>query len=110
MHGMHHVHFRKRGMKAKHPFPAKHWHVRVVDRLVLLAGIVSPMMTLPQIYKIYSTQEAMGVSALSWGAFALLDVPWVVYGIVHRDRAITITYILWTLMNVTVACGAIIYG
>ncbi len=67
-------------------------------------------MTVPQIVLIYGTHDAAGVSVLSWAAYALLDVPWIVYGIVHKERLIACTYILWFLANTAVALGALVYG
>ncbi len=110
MHPLHHLHQRKRAVKTAHPYPAKDWRVKVLDRIVFAAGIVGPVMTLPQLQTIYIAHQAAGVSVLSWGAFALLDVPWIVYGIVHRDRTITMTYVLWLIINTAVAVGAIMYG
>ncbi len=110
MSSLHHIHLRKRGIQATHPYPARDWRVRLLDRLVFVAGVVGPVMTLPQLNNIYVLHEADGVSALSWGAFALLDLVWLGYGCVHRDRAITTTYTLWFFVNGAVAVGAIIYG
>lgn len=80
-----------------------------MDSLVLFAGIVSPLFTIPQIVLIYSTRDATGVSALSWGIFALLDIPWILYGFAHRERPIVYAYVLWLTMNTAVCVGALIY-
>jgi hypothetical protein len=52
---------------------------------------------------------AIGVAAPSWFGPALLDIPWILYGIMHREKAIVITYTLWLVMNTTVGVGAILY-
>lgn len=67
-------------------------------------------MTIPQIVKIYLYQDAAGVSILSWGMFALLDTPWILYGLVHKELPIFINYSLWFVMNLIVCIGAIMYG
>ncbi len=101
---------RARNPKARHPYPARDWRVRVLDHAVFVAGVMGPLMTLPQIEKIYRWHEAAGVSAISWGSFAFFDIIWIGYGLVHRDRAITLAYMLWLVMNSAVALGALIYG
>jgi uncharacterized protein with PQ loop repeat len=78
--------------------------------MAILSGIVGPAMTLPQILQIYSSADASGVSAITWTAYALLDIPFIVYGFVHKSTLIRITYVLWCAANLTVAIGAILYG
>lgn len=92
------------------PYPAQRLWLRVLDKTVLVVGTVGPLMTLPQILLIYTTHNATGVSPISWGAWAMLDLPWVIYGLAHRDIAIMLTYTLWCVMNITVCVGAVLYG
>lgn len=107
---IHHVHRRKRGARNLEPFPSARMSVQLLDHIAIAAGIIGPIMTLPQVYQIFALQNAAGVSAVSWGAFAILDIPFILYGVVHRDRLIIVTYILWIVMNTAVAAGAIIYN
>lgn len=110
MHGLVHRHLHKRKEAAfQDTFPAGFW-IKFLDKIVLVAGVIGPLMVTPQIFKIYSTHNAIGVSALSWFAFALLDAPFVIYGVVHKDRPIVITYTLWLVANVIVGVGAIMYS
>lgn len=88
---------------------SKLW-AKLLYRVTIAAGIISPIMVLPQIYKIYSTHAAAGVSALSWFAFALLDLPFIIYGLVHKEKPIVITYTLFFVGNIVVAIGAVVYS
>lgn len=81
----------------------------MLDKAVYGAGIVGPIMTIPQIVLIYIGQDATGVSPLSWFTWGLLDIPWIIYGIAHRERPIILTYSLWLLCNGVVFVGAILY-
>jgi len=107
---MDHLQQRRRLSEALEPFPASTFWKRLLDRLVFVAGVVGPLTTLPQLLKIYLLHQSRGVSPMSWGFPALLDIPWIVYGVVHRNRPITITYTLWLVMNGAICIGAIIYG
>ncbi|MBM3261465.1 hypothetical protein FJY93_03530 [Candidatus Kaiserbacteria bacterium] len=104
-----HLHRRKRGKKPSDPYPAPNFWIRLLDRTAIVAGFIGPIMTLPQIGEIYYFHNAAGVSALSWGAFAVLDLPFILYGFVHKNTLIKITYIGWLVANTAVAVGAIIY-
>lgn len=83
--------------------------VAVVDVAVYIASFVSPLMTLPQVYQIYAYQDATGVSALSWGAYTLFSIPWLSYGILHREKPLIIANSLWLVLHTTVFVGALLY-
>lgn len=106
----HHPSLRKRAAQTFEPFPARSLQLRILDRVVLIIGILGPLMTIPQILKIHLLQDASGVSVISWSAYTLLDFPWILYGLVHHDRPIFVTYTLWVIMNSLVVAGAIMYG
>jgi uncharacterized protein with PQ loop repeat len=105
----HHIHRRKRGAKNLEPYPSRNRRIWLLDKAAVAAGILGPLMTLPQIWQIFYFHNAAGVSVLSWTAFGLLDIPFILYGLVHKDKLILTTYILWCTANLTVAVGAIIY-
>ncbi|PIR83960.1 hypothetical protein COU18_00925 [Candidatus Kaiserbacteria bacterium CG10_big_fil_rev_8_21_14_0_10_51_14] len=107
---MRHLLLRKRVTKTLEPYPARTIWKRVLDKLVYTVGIIGPLMTLPQIILIYAGQDASGVSPLTWFGWALLDIPWIVYGLVHREWPIVTTYSLWLSMNLIVAIGAVMYA
>ena len=105
-----HVHRRKRSAKNLEPYPARTVTLRTLDRVIYAVGVIGPLMTIPQLVRIYSLRDASGVSALTWGAYALFDLPWIVYGIVHDERPITFSYVLWFFFNSAVFIGAVLYG
>jgi len=110
MKGLHHLHLRKRILRNLEPFPARSAWKRGLDRTVLTVGIIGPLASVPQILKIYLLQDATGISIISWSVWALLDIPWIVYGVVHHERPIVVTYFLWFLVNILVSVGAMVYG
>ena len=82
----------------------------MLDRLVLMTGVVGPLMNLPQIVKTLQTRDAGDLSLFSWVAYTLYDIPWIFYGVVHKDHAIVVAYSFWLLSNVLVLLGVIFYG
>lgn len=96
--------------------PRGQWRVRhkqeigVFDKVVLIVGAAGPLMNIPQIIKIFSTQHAADVSLISWLAYTIYDIPWIIYGFIHRDKAIVTAYVLWFLMNSIVVAGVLFYG
>lgn len=106
MHARHHLHLRKR----LEPYPASTPWKRLLDRTVLFVGIVGPLVTIPQIAKIYLYHDASDLALISWATYALFDIPWIAYGIAHREIPIIITYTLWLVVNTTVTVGIILWG
>jgi len=104
-----HIHKRKRVHVKLEEYPHKHLGIRFLDRLLLVVAVIGPLMTLPQIIKIFSTHDATGVSALTWSLFLILGSPWIVYGVVHKEKPIVIAHTLWMIMNALVVTGALLY-
>lgn len=104
-HALHHM--RKRKLDNGHHHKER-W-VRNLDRIVLFVAILSPLFTFPQLALIYYSKNAAGVSALSWGAYSLFNIPWLIYGFIHKDKPIIVSTGLWFIINIAVAVGALIY-
>ncbi|MEK7107430.1 MAG: hypothetical protein AAB899_04570, partial [Patescibacteria group bacterium] len=77
---------------------------------VYTAGILGPVISLPQVIIVYVGQDVAGISVISWLGWAILDIPFIIYGFAHKERPIIITYTLWMMINLSVAIGAVIYG
>ena len=102
----HHYHRRRR----REPFPSPSFWLRVLDVIVYVVGILGPLATIPQVYQIYAFQDAEGVSFITWAAYAVFDLPWVIYAIVHREPPLILCYSLWMFFNILVAIGALLYA
>ena len=109
MRNIEHIHKRKRRHHKLEKYPHANPWVRFLDRFLIVIAVVGPLMTLPQIWKIYVNHNATGVSALTWGLYFCLGFPWVIYGIVHKEKPIIIANILWMLVNIIVTVGVLIY-
>lgn len=82
----------------------------MLDRIVLIVSVLGPVLTLPQIYKIYSLQDAEGLSLISWGSFLAFNFPIFAYGLVHHEKMIARMYLLWILANGAVVSGILLFG
>ncbi len=109
-HEIHHIHKRKRFHEKLEEYPHENKWVRRLDTFLLFVAAIGPLMCLPQILKIYYYKNASGVSVLSFSLFAFFNIPWIVYGFVHKEKPIYVAYILWFITNITVVIGALIYS
>ncbi len=109
MSGIHHISRRKRIHSKLEMYPHPNKWIKFLDRFLIIVAVIGPLMALPQVLQIYLFKNATGVSALSFGLFAFFDIPWILYGFVHREKPIIIGYSLWLVINVVIVVGALIY-
>ncbi len=108
--GLHHFHLRKRIHQNLEEYPHPDRLKRIMDKLVYVAGLLGPIMTLPQLKMIWIDHMASGVSVISWGTYTVTAIFWVIYGVIHQDKPIIITYSLWFFINGMVTLGVILYS
>lgn len=82
----------------------------IFDRLAYAAGVMIALMTAPQIWQIYSTQDATGVSFATWLLYGLGSAFWITYGLVHNEKPIVFTNVVAATLQLTVAVGAFLYS
>lgn len=107
---LHHISKRKRVNRKLEEYPSKKFWVGFLDRFLLCIAVIGPLTAIPQVWKVYFYHEVIGLSLFSWSSWAFFNLFWMLYGFVHRDRPIIITYILWFLMNASVAMGILLFS
>lgn len=80
------------------------------DKFVLVFGFVEPLFIIPQVYKIYSTHNASGLSLLTWCLYVLSSLVLVVWGIRRNLKPIYFPQIAWIIFEIIVVIGIIKYG
>jgi len=80
-----------------------------MKRLLGGMSIFTLLMTVPQIYVIWASRQAAGVSLLSWTAYWISAFVWFVYRIQKRDRNIYLPCVGWLLLDGAVVVGIFIY-
>lgn len=105
----HHLHLRKKGHPDLEPYPHPEKHKRIADRMVYLASVLTPIMTLPQVYSVWVNRSAAGISVTAWGYYAVASAVWLWYGILHKERALILLNGSMLILNGVVALGAIVF-
>ena len=93
--GTHHYHRRKRIHQGHEEYPHPDAIKRVMDKMIYFVGVAGPIMTLPQLFKIWVEKNAAGISVISWITYLVLGIFWLSYGIMHKEKPIIVNYILW---------------
>lgn len=105
------IHIQKRKMMSAElePYPHPKKWVNRLDKLLMAVAVIGPMMTLPQLFKIFVEKNTSGISVLTWSLYTLVAIPWVVYGIIHKKTPIIISNILWVIFQLIIVTGTLIY-
>jgi uncharacterized protein with PQ loop repeat len=103
--GMRHKHERQ---QRAHP-EAKTGYTVFLDKLTFVVGVIGPFTVLPQVYSIFSTHSATGVSLTTWVLMFVVTFPWILYGIAHKEKSIIASFILWEVVNLLVITGVLLY-
>ena len=97
------IHHNQKQKRVTKPHP-------VLDRLIYVAAIASPIMTLPQLWKIWIEQNASGISVITWSTYLIVSFVWLYYGVVHKERVIIFNQLIWLIMIPGIIIGTVLYG
>ena len=103
--GQRHKYERRQGIKPQRRSP----YIVFLDKLTFVVGVVGPFTVLPQIYSIFSTHSAAGVSLATWLLIFIVTFPWILYGVAHKEKSIIVSFILWEVVNLAVVVGVLLY-
>lgn len=107
----HHISKRKRTKLTHHKkYPSPDKFVSRLDKTCLFFSVLMPATTLPQIYKIYVFQEVAGLSLLMWVLYTIGVIPFLIYGIVHKEKPLIVLNVLWLIAQVIIISGILMYS
>ncbi len=107
---MHHLHIRKRVHQKLEPYPHPDKWKNFLDKFIYFVGISGPIMTFPQLLKIWVEKDASGVSLISWSWYLMTAFVWLIYAIVYKEKPLIVTYVLWIIIEIFIVIGVAIYG
>lgn len=101
--GFHHLYHNK----SKHRHTA--W-VSMFEKIIYVGAFVGPVMTIPQVAKIWVDKSANGVSVITWVGYLGGAVLWIIYGLLHKEKLIVATNISSGLLALIIVVGVLIYS
>jgi uncharacterized protein with PQ loop repeat len=94
----------------------KHFHLtrtverHILDRTIYIASFAGPMTAMPQIYTIFATQSATGVSIWSWILGLGFSAIWITYALFYRIKPILVSQCLWVMIDLIIIVGIMMYN
>lgn len=107
--GLHHLHARQRTYKHLSPYPHPNRVLRAFDHFMYAVSVITPLALLPQVYTLYTTHDASGLSFSSWVIVASIKVFWIIYSFAHRTWPIAISSVLFLLIDIAVIVGIYLF-
>jgi len=106
---MHHIQLKKRIHFKHEQYPHPDKFKRLIDKLIYAIALFGPIVSIPQILKIYLYQNASGVSTFTWIGYLIGSIFWLTYGILHKEKPIVFSSVLWIIIEILIFIGTIIY-
>ena len=73
-------------------------------------SFITLLMTIPQVLAIWVSQQAAGVSVISWSTYLASAVLWLVHGLQQGDKNIYLPCIGWIGLDAAIVAGVLIHG
>jgi len=80
-----------------------------LDTLALVVGVIQPLATLPQIFLVYSSQDASQVSLFMWTSYNVASVVLLAYGFKYKLTPIIWAQVLWLLVQTPMMLAVFIF-
>ncbi len=110
MAGLHHAHLRKQLYKKIEGAPNRDSLKRFLDKVMVGIALIGPVATIPQVYQLYHTKDAQGLSLETWLIWTVLSAVWGVYGYLHRETPIVLSNIIYVILQGMVVVGIFLYA
>jgi len=105
--GSHHLHKRKRLTQKLEPYPSPDKFKRNYDVFMYAIAFIGPLMTVPQLINVWYYKTVAGVSILTFLGFVFVNVCWIIYGIIHKEKQIIISGSMWFVLQLAVVIGVL---
>jgi len=108
--GVRHISRRRKKLPdGKEPFERISVLKTALDIIMYPIAIASPLALVPQVWYLYSSQNASSLSLTTWVTLATLNLVWLFYGFVHREKPIIIANIMFGSFHFLIALGIVLY-
>lgn len=105
----HHIHSRKRVNLKKQKYPHPNKYIHFLDNICLVFSVLMPATTIPQIWRIFKYHQVDGLSLSMWILYSVGVIPFLIYGIVHKEKPLIVLNILWLLAQIVIITGILMY-
>ncbi len=110
MDGIHHLLERKRTSEGLEPYPHPHRFIRLFDSLMYGVSLIAPLALLPQVFSLFTSHNAQGLSLITWLLLGTINFFWSFYGLLHKEGQILISNLFLGILSYVVVVGILLYS
>jgi len=81
-----------------------------LEKTLRSLSVITMLMTVPQVLAVWVSQNASGVSLISWVAYLVSACLWFVYGVRKNDKTIYLACVGWIVLDAGIVIGVILRG
>ena len=100
---------RRRRMSERVPERRTHRFKETLDLLIYPVAVAAPLALVPQVFQLYSTQDATGLALPTWILLGLVNGAWLLYGYVHREHPIVISSAAFVFLHFSIVYGILMF-
>ncbi len=108
--GLHHFHTHYRLPDKNSPLLNNPRVQSMINKSVFALAVLNILVTIPQIMKIWIGREAEGVSLITWSGYAIGSTFWLLYGLLHKDKAIIFGSAGGVVVNSSIVVGVLLFS
>ncbi len=97
------------------PNRSYHFHITkkqektLINRTCALFAVLMPLTTIPQIFLLYSTKDASGLSLAMWLLYSIGCIPFLLFGIMYKHWQLIVLNVLWLIVQSIMIVGILLY-
>jgi uncharacterized protein with PQ loop repeat len=84
--------------------------MRPIEKLMYIVSLAYPLTAVPQIIKVYSTQNVESLALLSWILYVIFGTIFVIYAISEKLKPLIIEGALWVAIYVLMVGAIVMYA
>lgn len=82
----------------------------LIDKICYFASVFMPATALPQIHQLYTTRDADSLSLLMWVLYLVGVIPFLLFGIVHKEKQLIVLNVLWLIVTIVIIVGILLFS
>jgi uncharacterized protein with PQ loop repeat len=79
------------------------------DSFIYVFAFTTPLFEIPQLISILSARSAADVSLITWSYLAISSLAWLIYGIHKNMKPLIVSYILYVIVEFSIAIAIIVF-
>jgi MtN3 and saliva related transmembrane protein len=106
--GLHHL-FQRAGSIEKKEFEQNEPLKSFINKFIYFVGGFGAAVIIPQVTRVWFSKDVEGVSLTTWAGFFIASIFWLIYGLVHREKAIIYTNLVVSVLDFFIVLGIVLH-